>query len=136
MGAVHVHVHVANLAAQTGASLFLHRNAPPFHPAVRAPRRTGWVYDKTEGLSLADLTQARNVTHLIAEASEVDQCRKDAHGWTQVALVTGFDGWRFRGGHALRAALEQGRFGGGGLGSVLEMQRSAKLVVLERKTGA
>ncbi|KAM5539258.1 hypothetical protein V8D89_007131 [Ganoderma adspersum] len=132
----HVHVHISNLAAQTGASLFLHENAPPFHPAIGAPPHPGWVYDKTEGLSLADLTNTRNVTHVIAEVAVEEEDRTNA--WTQVAFVSGFDGWWFHGGHALRAALAQGRQGFTGLGSVLEMKRSAKLVVLERKgtTGA
>ncbi|KAI1797080.1 Alg9-like mannosyltransferase family-domain-containing protein [Ganoderma leucocontextum] len=124
-----VHVHISNLAAQTGASLFLHRNAPPFHPLVGEPSHTSWVYDKTENLSLADLTKSHNVTHLIAEAGEEDR----AHAWTSVALVAGFDGWWFHGGHALRTALSRGQLGG--LGSVLEMKRSAKLVILKRKAG-
>ncbi|KAF8910420.1 GPI mannosyltransferase [Gymnopilus junonius] len=28
------HVHIANLAAQTGASLFLHLNSPPYYPGI------------------------------------------------------------------------------------------------------
>ena len=134
MSYVVVHVHISNLAAQTGASLFLHEHAPPFHPAIGAPLHPGWVYDKTENLSLADLTKSRNVTHVIAEvAVEEEEEEEGTHAWTQVAFVNGFDGWRFHGGHALRAALAQGRQGFAGLGSVLEMKRSAKLVVLERK---
>ncbi|PIL35310.1 hypothetical protein GSI_02035 [Ganoderma sinense ZZ0214-1] len=141
----HVHVHISNLAAQTGASLFLHRNAPPFHPAIGESPLPGadWVYDKTENLSLADLTSARNVTHAIAEVDEFEfelELKKgegkgdrdsSADAWTQVARVTGFDGWWFGGAHA----LAQGRVGLRDLdfGSVLEMKRSAKLVVLERR---
>ena len=130
-----MHVHISNLAAQTGASLFLHSHAPPFHPAIGAPPHPGWVYDKTEGLSLADLTKARNVTHVIAEVAAVEEEEEGTGAWTQVAFVNGFDGWRFHGAHALRAALAQGRKGFTGLGRVLEMRRSAKLVVLERKKG-
>ena len=62
-----VHVHISNLAAQTGASLFLQRNAPPFYPGLAEPPRTNWTYDKIENLSLVDLTRSHNVTHLIAE---------------------------------------------------------------------
>lgn len=130
-----MHVHISNLAAQSGASLFLQRYAPPFHPSITPPPplsvHTGWVYDKTEGLSFADLTRSSNVTHLIAEVSGVEKYGKDVREWAQVATVTGFDGWSFRGWHALK----QGRLSGLGLGSVLEMKRSAKLVVLERKVG-
>nr|VWO95749.1 N/A [Ganoderma boninense] len=131
MAARAVHVHISNLAAQTGASLFLHRNAPPFHPAIGSPAHTQWVYDKTENLSLADLARARNATHVIAEVEELHKGdRKDADAWIEVARVAGFDGWRFGG----VRALAQGRFGGlGDFGSVLEMRRSAKLVVLERR---
>ena len=93
------------------------------------------MYDKTEGLSLADLTKARNVTHVIAEVAAVEEEEEGTGAWTQVAFVNGFDGWRFHGAHALRAALAQGRKGFTGLGRVLEMRRSAKLVVLERKKG-
>ncbi|KAH8112732.1 alpha-1,6-mannosyltransferase subunit [Phellopilus nigrolimitatus] len=32
-----VHVHIDNLAAQTGASLFLHAHAPPYPPSLPAP---------------------------------------------------------------------------------------------------
>ena len=124
-----VHVHISNLAAQTGASLFLHEHAPPFHPAIGAPLHPGWVYDKTENLSLADLTKSRNVTHVIAEVAVEEEEEDRANAWTQVAFVNGFDGWWFHGAHA----LAQGRRGFTGLGSVLEMRRSAKLVVLERK---
>ena len=132
-----MHVLISNLAAQSGASLFLQRNAPPFHPSITPPPplsvHTGWVYDKTEGLSLADLTRSSNVTHLIAEASEIEKHREYVREWAQVATVTGFDGWSFRGAYAVRTALSRGQFTG--LGSVLEMKRSAKLVVLERKVG-
>ena len=123
-----VHVHISNLAAQTGASLFLHANAPPYLPFVPA-RPANWTYDKTENLSLKDLTAAREVTHLIAEA---DSPAAQATGWTPVAIVDGFDGWRLnlegvKGGHGkgvvdrLTALL-----------NILEMRRSTKLVIMKR----
>ncbi|TBU24458.1 Alg9-like mannosyltransferase family-domain-containing protein [Dichomitus squalens] len=123
-----VHVHISNLAAQTGASLFLHRNAPPFYPGLPVPPHTKWVYDKTENLSLADLTNSQNATHLIAEASALEG-NKHAHGWTPVALIAGFDGWRFHERYGLRAVLAEGLTG---LGNMLEMRRSGKLVILAR----
>ena len=82
---------------------------------------------KTENLSLVDLTRSRNVTHLIAEVSVLESSH--AHGWTPVALIGGFDGWRFHGKYGLRAALAEGL---SGLGNILEM-RSGKLVILARK---
>ena len=123
-----VHVHISNLAAQTGASLFLQRNAPPFYPGLAEPPHTNWTYDKTENLSLVDLTRSRNVTHLIAEVSVLESSH--AHGWTPVALIGGFDGWRFHGKYGLRVALAEGL---SGLGNILEMRRSGKLVILARK---
>ena len=77
-----VHVHISNLAAQTGASLFLHTRAPP-SLAILSPNGTQpaatWVYDKTENLSVDALTRAKDVTHLIAEAAALSPA--DAEGW-------------------------------------------------------
>ena len=123
-----MHVHISNLAAQTGASLFLQRNAPPFYPGLAEPPHTNWIYDKTKNMSLVDLTRSRNVTHLIAEVSVLESSH--AHGWTPVALIGGFDGWRFHGKYGLRAALAERL---SGLGNILEMRRSGKLVILARK---
>ncbi|KZS92539.1 hypothetical protein SISNIDRAFT_455762 [Sistotremastrum niveocremeum HHB9708] len=57
-----VHIHIDNLAAQTGASLFLHINAPPslspFLPSPASP----WIYDKTE-----NATNFSSFTHILHE---------------------------------------------------------------------
>ena len=125
-----VHVHISNLAAQTGASLFLHRNAPPFHPAIGAPPRADWVYDKTENLSFADLTRSSEITHLIAESAAL--APSAAKGWTPVAVVDGFDGWKVNR-EVARVFREGGLFEGlKALGGVLEMVRAEKLVILRR----
>jgi alpha-1,6-mannosyltransferase len=63
-----VHIHIANLAAQTGASLFLHENAPPYHPVMVAPLEASWTYNKTEGLQMDELLSPSSpFTHLITE---------------------------------------------------------------------
>ncbi|KAG2071808.1 hypothetical protein BDR04DRAFT_1097815 [Suillus decipiens] len=63
-----VQVHISNLAAQTGASLFLQSHSPPYIPSMTAPATNDWVY-KTESLSPHDLTTSTPFTHLIAESS-------------------------------------------------------------------
>lgn len=47
-----VNLHICNLAAQTGASLFLHEHTSPYISHLGALANTttlGWKYDKTEG---------------------------------------------------------------------------------------
>uniref|UniRef100_A0A1I8H1U4 Mannosyltransferase n=2 Tax=Macrostomum lignano TaxID=282301 RepID=A0A1I8H1U4_9PLAT len=72
-----VHVHLCNLAAQTGASRFLQ-----LHDA--------WIYNKTEGLNL--LTDYRPFSHVIAEPEFAD-----AVGLTRtcrtIGAVSAFDGF-------------------------------------------
>ena len=130
-----MHVHISNLAAQTGASLFLQTRSPPYLPGIlpssSAATQT-WSYDKTENLSLDDLTASRNITHLIAEADSLAKLSSAyvRAAWTPVASVDGFDGWRLdledvRGGQGLAEKLE-------GLMGALEMRRSMQLVILKR----
>lgn len=85
-----VHVHISNLAAQTGASLFLHEHAPPyiftggFGPV--APH--GWVYNKTEGLTPSMLASS-SFTHLISEYPDVGD-----NEWSVVDQIPSFRRWR------------------------------------------
>ncbi|KAI0787333.1 Alg9-like mannosyltransferase family-domain-containing protein [Fomes fomentarius] len=126
-----VHVHICNLAAQTGASLFLHNNAPPFVSSLNGTHHTSWVYDKTENLTLDDLTRSEEITHLIVEAFSHSPSALAAKGWTEVAVVDGFDGWRFN--WNVRSALKDGLFEGvKRSGGALEMVRSEKLIILKR----
>ena len=122
-----MHVHLSNLAAQTGASLFLQSHSPPFIPSIPAPATGDWVYNKTEGLSPHDLTTSTSLTYLIAESSAefVGTGR-----WKLVGSVQGFSGWKLnlpRGGIAKVLEIPLRRWL-----SVLEMETSDKLYILER----
>lgn len=122
-----VQVHVSNLAAQTGASLFLQSHSPPYIPSMAAPATNDWVYNKTENLSPRDLTTSMPLTHLITESS-VEFIRSGQ--WKLVDSVRGFSGWKWnlpRGGIAkvLEVPLHQWL-------SVLEMETHDQLYILER----
>ncbi|KAI0366186.1 hypothetical protein BV20DRAFT_972227 [Pilatotrama ljubarskyi] len=126
-----VHVHISNLAAQTGASLFLHSHAPPFLPGMDVGHPTDWVYNKTENLTMEDLAASRQITHLIAEIPSLTDAAMQA--WRPVAVIDGFDGWRLH--TDVRQAFREGLLGGvKALVSVLEMRRTEKLVVLRRNS--
>ena len=81
-----VHVHMSNLAAQTGASLFLQTHSTPYHPSLPTPSSgLNWTYNKTENLTVYSPSR---FTHLIAEASEPVSL-----GWKKVDCIEGFDRW-------------------------------------------
>ncbi|KAG1863451.1 glycosyltransferase family 22 protein [Suillus tomentosus] len=122
-----VQVHISNLAAQTGASLFLQSHSPPYIPSMTAPVTNDWVYNKTESLSPRDLTTSTPLTHLIAE-SPLEFTRTGR--WKLVDSVQGFSRWKWnipRGGIAkvLEVPLHQWL-------SVLEMETNDQLYILER----
>ncbi|KAG7451384.1 alpha-1,6-mannosyltransferase subunit [Guyanagaster necrorhizus] len=81
-----LHVHISNLAAQTGASLFLQEHSPPYLTPVKD---RSWTYDKTENLTLQDLNASQSITHLIMEVTETTP-----EQWTVVEEVQGFNRWR------------------------------------------
>jgi alpha-1,6-mannosyltransferase len=125
-----VHIHLSNLAAQTGASLFTQEHAPPYLPfqAKVAPR--AWVYNKTEGLTPRDLSHG-SFTHLISEAPLDASLRG---GWKEIRKVDGFAGWSLdqKWKRAVRrgdvsVALEGFKDGG-----PLWMKTEEKLVLVER----
>ncbi|PCH42136.1 glycosyltransferase family 22 protein [Wolfiporia cocos MD-104 SS10] len=100
-----VHVHISNLAAQTGASLFLQTHAPPYFPGLSIePPTHVWMYNKTEHLSPQLLSASREITHIIAEA---DSAALYGPEWTPIGSILGFDRWQFRPGvkDALRGSL-------------------------------
>ena len=121
-------MHISNLAAQTGATLFLQLNAPPYYPTSHAPS-TAWVYNKTENLTPAALSlPTAPFTHLISEVSPADDPILRSH-WKVAGVVAGFDRWTvdwvlIKGDKAglLRRVTE-----------VLRMEKSDKLWILERK---
>ncbi|KAJ3785972.1 alpha-1,6-mannosyltransferase subunit [Lentinula aff. detonsa] len=119
------HVHISNLAAQTGASLFLQEHAPPFPSTSLLSHTTSkndtskypWtVYDKTENLTIDELSGSRDITHLITEWSPVEMRSRmriwriidvdaDAHmtsldgaavpvGSGTVGVINGSAGWK------------------------------------------
>ncbi|EPT01710.1 hypothetical protein FOMPIDRAFT_133302 [Fomitopsis schrenkii] len=134
----HVHVHMSNLAAQTGASLFLHTHAPPFLSDLTAPPNRNWVYDKTEHLTPQLLTGSKEVTHVIAECdggSSPLPAGFPSSYWRPVTSVSAFDRWEINP-QLPEVAKRRGR----GLVEILsvlvrplEMVSSERLVVLERK---
>jgi alpha-1,6-mannosyltransferase len=105
-----VHVHICNLAAQTGASLFTHA-----HDA--------WTYNKTENLTPAQL-RAAPFTHLLAE-TPADFA---GAGWTVRESVRAFDGWVLE--RDVRGLVA--REGVRGLLGVLRPRTVEKLWIVER----
>lgn len=89
------------------------------------------MYNKTEGLSVEALAAAPQITHLIAEIPALTP--EAMEHWSPVAVVDGFDGWAFNV-ESVKAAFKMG-VGEGlrTLGSLLEMRRSEKLVILKRQ---
>ncbi|KAF9649276.1 alpha-1,6-mannosyltransferase subunit [Thelephora ganbajun] len=124
-----VHVHISNLAAQTGASLFLQTRSAPYHPSLPSPYSgLNWTYNKTEDLTTYSPSR---FTHLIAEASE-----PVPWGWKKVDCVEGFDRWSLVSGVLLNPKKNVGT---GDLGTLLRVPRqiltremSDKLCILER----
>ncbi|KAK7695295.1 hypothetical protein QCA50_002485 [Cerrena zonata] len=121
----HVHVHISNLAAQTGASLFLQTHAPPYltqigiHPP---PKSHNWVYNKTENLTQLDITNTKDFTHVIAEVGD-DAAGFALQQWDVVEAVEGFERW----------VPNLDLLKGASIWELLQMVKSDKLVILERK---
>lgn len=130
--AVTVHVHIANLAAQSGASLFLHTHAPPYQPhlGVLPPSASSlhpWIYNKTENLEPNDVAYDSPFTHVIAESRDA---LPDGR-WKVVDVVDGFAGWKVRR-DVPKLVWENGLEG---LWSVLEMKKEPKLWIFEKRRG-
>ena len=94
-------VHISNLPAQTGASLFLQTHAPPYLPGLEPIGPSNWVYDKTEHLKPWQITSYRNITHAIAEIPQDSELNTfDATGfsaghWRLTSIITGYAGTHF-----------------------------------------
>ncbi|PPQ92580.1 hypothetical protein CVT25_007272 [Psilocybe cyanescens] len=126
------HVHISNLAAQTGASLFLQLNAPPHYLPSHQQEQQPWSYNKTENLTPDILSSASTpFTHLISEIPPSTDWRMD-RTWRVVKDIKSFDRWAvdwellsFRGkkkGDLLTRFKD-----------VLLFEESSKLWILERK---
>ncbi|KAJ2917546.1 hypothetical protein MD484_g2888, partial [Candolleomyces efflorescens] len=84
-----VHVHISNLAAQSGASLFTQLYSQPTWPIHS---NVNWIYNKTESLTLGDLIAPSSpFTHLILEERPSAKLL-DRRGWKVVSAVDAFEG--------------------------------------------
>jgi len=128
-----VHVHISNLAAQTGASLFLHEHAPPSFPLVFGTgtdpviTAVSWTYNKTEGLTPAMLSSS-GFTHLITESPEIGPGE-----WNVVDRIMGFQRWKLN--KQMLASLKRRTLWEVTLlewTHFLEMEVTEKLWILER----
>jgi alpha-1,6-mannosyltransferase len=128
-----VHVHISNLAAQSGASLFLHTHTPPYRerfgilPPAADAVYSPWIYNKTENLTPADMAYSSEFTHVIAESGDA----LPAGRWEIVDVVYGFAGWKVHR-DILRLVRERGLQG---LWGVLEMKKAGKLWIFEKRGG-
>jgi alpha-1,6-mannosyltransferase len=122
-----VHVHIGNLAAQSGASLFLHTHSPPYRPhlGIVPPSISAadpWIYNKTEeNLTSADIAYDSLFTHAIAEDT-------DLRSLYAVEVINGFSGWKIRK-DILRLVRKDGLLIG--LWKVFEMKKDNELFIFE-----
>jgi alpha-1,6-mannosyltransferase len=123
-------VHIANLAAQTGASLFLHFNSPPYYFSSSSNASPPWTYNKTEDLPLEVFSSSLGpFTHLISETSPATNPYL-RHQWQVVASIKGFDhfvvNWAFLKGSKKSGLLSH-------VWNLVRLEESEKLWILERK---
>ncbi|CAA7269473.1 unnamed protein product [Cyclocybe aegerita] len=122
------HIHISNLAAQSGASLFLHLNSPPYLSPSSAG--TPWIYNKTENLSPTSFTSPSTpFTHLISEISPENSSLGEI--WQTKEAIQGFDrywiDWNLLKGRKEAADLWTR------LTQSFVLKKSDKLWILERK---
>ena len=126
-----VDVHISNLAAQSGASLFLHTHAPPYRermgilPPTASSVYNPWIYNKTENLTPADIAYSSTFTHVIAESRDALLAGR----WEIVAVIDGFEGWKVQR-DVLGLVRERGLRG---LWGVLEMKKAEKLWIFVKR---
>ncbi|KAI3596152.1 glycosyltransferase family 22 protein [Moniliophthora roreri] len=139
--AVAYHVHISNLAAQTGASLFLQTNTPPYPhgltyrgvPVIDINDPETWTtYNKTEGLSISALSSSKTFTHLISEYSPDQFTFKNRRKWQVIDVIDGFAGWKVNlNGKVLDNIM--GDVMHEGIWGVLRMEKEEQLWILERQ---
>ncbi|CAL1695049.1 unnamed protein product [Somion occarium] len=120
-----VHVHISNLAAQTGVSLFLQTHAPPYPSQIGIkppPKSYNWVYNKTENLTPQDITNGRHFTHAIVEVGP-DVSTFSMREWDVVDTIQAFERW----------IPNMELLNGGKVWEPFRMVKKDKLVILERK---
>jgi alpha-1,6-mannosyltransferase len=125
-----VHVHIGNLAAQSGASLFLHTHSPPYRPdlGIVPPSISAahpWIYNKTENLTPADIAYDSSFTHAIAEETDL----LPVGSLYAVEVIDGFRGWKIRN-DVLRLVRKNGLLIG--VWKVLEMKKDIDLFIFDR----
>lgn len=91
-------LHISNLAAQTGASLFLHLYSPPYHASQKTLLpgtiiSRPWRYNKTENLSHASLFGPSSAFSLLISEVPPSEVRKFAGNWHTLEAIHGFDRW-------------------------------------------
>ncbi|TFK27939.1 alpha-1,6-mannosyltransferase subunit [Coprinopsis marcescibilis] len=135
----HVHVHISNLAAQTGATLFHQLNAPPYWPSLPPANDTlAWTYNKTEGLDMSYLLSRDSpFTHLIVEDRPSDQ-ELEWEFWNVVEGIEALDRVTFHP-FTLRKLFKKNDKGDGlvrriadGEFSPVKIHKREKLWILER----
>jgi alpha-1,6-mannosyltransferase len=125
-----VHVHIGNLAAQSGASLFLHTHSPPYRPhlGIVPPSISAehpWIYNKTENLTPSNIAYDSPFTHAIEEDTDL----LPVGSLHAVEVIDGFRGWKIR--HDIwRLIRKDGLLIG--LWKVLEMKKGTELLIFER----
>ncbi|KAF5393293.1 hypothetical protein D9757_000466 [Collybiopsis confluens] len=155
------HVHISNLAAQTGASLFLQVHTPPFASTSLFSSASltdqlsmyPWtVYDKTENLTLDELSASRDVTHLISEWSPFEMRSRmriwrvaevDSAGDTHAnagnrGVISGFAGWKvneraLQSAKGLRLGEFVGLIGENGTRGIVGIQEESLLWIYVRR---
>jgi len=130
------HIHISNLAAQGGASLFLQLHSSP-HYCRRPLTNTHdeWTYNKTENLTIFTLCSSPPIiTYLISEIPPSKDPLLDKH-WYTVEVIKGFDRWTIdwdlltgKGNAAADGDDLLGKFM-----KVLRLVKSDKLWILARK---
>ena len=110
-----VHVHISNLAAQTGASLFLQVHSPPYLSSLSPQTNTdikvnhNWVYNKTENLSPVEITSPKSgFTHAIVEVEDEPTQQLKVFltnsSWRKVECISAFDRFRVRRGKVVEGS--------------------------------
>ncbi|KAI6042478.1 glycosyltransferase family 22 protein [Pisolithus marmoratus] len=126
-GQENIHVHISNLAAQTGASLFLHEYTPPHNFTSFGPVPPhGWIYNKTEGLTPPMLASS-NFTHLISEYPVIGN-----NEWSVVDRIPSFQRWKLN--EKVVTGLKGGKPWEISLGewmTILRMEKAIELWILE-----